>query len=158
MNQLQEPHTDERGSRGDEGLMDSGGTVCSQADFAKALQPRRRALDHPAKDPDPATMFGTAVCDSGTDATPSQFPSMGFRIVGTIAVQNVGLFPGKPNFPAHVGDGVHDVKQFLDVMNVRPGDRHSQGHALSVRDHAAHVGDGVHDVKQFLDVVNVKPG
>ena len=98
------------------------------------MQPRRCAFDDPTIDPQPTAVFSIAAGKSGTDAAPSQRLAVGLRIVSTIAEQHVGAFAGMSHFTAHVGDGVHDVEDFLNIGNIGTGDRHRQRNTLGVGD------------------------
>src|SRR5437867_4105641 len=126
MNPLQEPRTNDGRSQGDESLVNSRRAIGSQAEFPKAVQPGCRTLDDPAIDSQSASMFYTALGDSRTDAAPSQFLAMKFRMIGTITVQFIRPFARMPDFAAHVGNGVNHVEQFLNIVNVGTRDGHGQ--------------------------------
>jgi hypothetical protein len=133
MKQLQEPRTDDRRCQGDEGFVDPCRAIRSQSKFAKAMQPRVRSLDHPTVNAQPTAMFGTTVCEMGTDSSPSHSFSMGLRIVSAISEQRIGPSARMSNFAAYVGDRIHDMEQFFNVVNVGTRNRHGQRHALGIR-------------------------
>src|SRR6266536_156184 len=89
MNQLQKPRTDEGRSQRDKGLMDWGGSIRSQAELTKAMQPRVCSFNDPSVNSTAAAVLGTAMRDFGVDATLSQFLAVRLRIVGAVGVQFV---------------------------------------------------------------------
>lgn len=134
MNALQEPHTNERRSRCDEGLLDACGVIRSQPQLTKTMQPRSCAFDDPTINAKSATAFRTAVCEPGTDASRSHRPPMRLRIVRAVAKRNIRTSPRMSNLAAYIGDAIHHMRQCFDVVNVGAGDRHGQRNALGVRD------------------------
>src|SRR6516225_5325383 len=134
MTRLQEPEADERGCQGHKGFMHPGFAIRAQAQFAKTVKPRRRALDNPTEDPQTAAMFSVLTCQSGTDTAAPQGTPMGLRIISPVTEENVGPPARVADLAAHLRNGVHDVKQLADVVPVGTRDRHRQRDAMTIGD------------------------
>ena len=97
---------------------------------AELMQPGNTALDHPARRPQPAAVFGSALGQCSADSARMQDVAMGLRIVAAIALHAPGLASRAPGLAGDGRDRFDQRQQLRDVVAVGLGEDHAQREAL----------------------------
>jgi hypothetical protein len=99
--------------------MDTRSTFVSDGEAAKAVEPRQRAFDGPARTAKAAAVGRPAFGEHGHDAARPQAPPVGLRIVGAIALHGARPTPRPARSPANRGDRIDQGQQLRHIVPVR---------------------------------------
>ena len=101
---------------------------------AKLMQPRERALHHPAVDSEAAPVRGASLREHGFDAARPERPLVGGRVVRPVSVELLGPPPRTSALPADGRDGIDEFHELGDVVGVRGGELRGERYAAGVGD------------------------
>jgi len=96
------------------------------------VDPRVGPLYHPAVSAQPLLRLDAGPCDAGSDAAPTQTPTVLARGVRLVGMQLVGSMTGRPPGLLHVGHSIQKREQLVSVVDVGPRQALSQRLALLV--------------------------
>lgn len=113
-------------------LVDVIALLIAYAQPAEPLLPANRPLDHPAVAAQPHAALDSPARDSWRDASLAQRNSQCPIVIRLVGVQLRGALPRAAALAAHRSDRVHRLKQFLAVVDVRPGERDGERDACAV--------------------------
>jgi len=116
--------------------MDVGATFVADGQPSKAMQPRDRALNDPARHAEAAAVWSPAAREHRGDAARAQTVTVGLRVVAAVALERAGCAPRPSAAPSDGRQGVHHRIQLRDVVDVG-------GRYLRDERDAARIGDEV---------------
>ena len=96
------------------------------------VQPGYRTLHWPPVDAQPATMAGETLCQDGLNSQRTQFPPMGFRVIGSVTLDSVWSMARPTDFTPNPRNGGHQGQQLGHVMAVSLGQYGRQGESIGV--------------------------
>jgi len=99
---------------------------------SQLVDPRVGALHHPTVPTQPLLRFDARPCDAGSDAAPTQPPTVLARRVRLVRMQFAGSMPGTTAGLLHVGHRIQQREQPVGVVDVGPAQALSQRVALGV--------------------------
>jgi hypothetical protein len=112
--------------------MDIGAAFVADGEAAEAMQPRDRALDHPAADAEPAAMRRPAPCEDRRDAMGPQAITVRLRVIAAVALQGTRLAARPPASASYGGQCLDERVQLRDVVDVGRGYLRDEGDAARV--------------------------
>ena len=96
------------------------------------VQPGNRTLHWPPVDAQPAAMAGETLCQYGLNSQRTQFPPMGFRVIGSVTLDSVWSMARPTNFAPNPRNGGHQGQQLGHIMTVCFSQKCGQGESIGV--------------------------
>ena len=96
------------------------------------VQPGYRTLHWPPVDAQPATMAGQTLCQDGLNSQRTQFPPMGFRVIGSVTLDSVWSMARPTDFAPNPRNGGHQGQQLGHIMTVCFSQKGGQGESIGV--------------------------
>lgn len=124
--------TDHRVRQMHQRFVDVISLLISHPQAAEAWLPANRPLDHPAVAAQPHAALDSAPRDSWRDASLAQRGPQRPVVIRLVGVHLLRALARAAALAAHRPDCVHRPRQFLAVVDVRPGERHRQRDASAV--------------------------
>jgi len=112
-----------------------GASFESDSQSSMLMQPRQRSFDDPAMSAQAAAIFSASFGQDGVDTFFSKCFSMGFRVVGSVALDGVGFATGSTGLSPNRRDRFEQRKQLGDVVGVRARQNRGQRNAVSLSNH-----------------------
>src|SRR5688572_6300167 len=96
------------------------------------MKPADGPFNHPSINAQAAAMFGISSCQNRSDATLSQGPAMGLRIVRSISLHVARTLAWPAALAAHRWDGVDQRKKLSHIVSVGARYRGRQRNAARI--------------------------
>lgn len=98
--------------------MNTRSTFIPHGEPPKPMEPRERALDHPARPAEPAAMAAIAAGQHGRDATLAQFGAMPFRVVSSVALHAARTPTGRAGAATDRRHRIDQVEELADIVAI----------------------------------------
>ena len=112
--------------------MDVSASVPADPEAAELMQPAQASLHDPARLTQTTAVLGSAAGQLRGDPAPTQFASVGLRVVGPVGLHAGGPVPGSPRLATDRRDLIHQRQQLGHVVAVRRGERDRKRKATRV--------------------------
>ncbi len=96
------------------------------------VKPGYHTLHYPPVDAQPAAMAGQTLCQDGLNSQRTQFPPMGFRVIGSVTLDSVWSMAWPTDFATNPGNGGHQGQQLGHIMTVCFSQKGGQGEPIGV--------------------------
>src|SRR5262249_55474873 len=132
---LCEAPADQASAQHEECLVNRGQTLVSYPQASKLMQPRNSAFHYPSSLAQAAAMRRIATCNLCVDSLLGQFPSQGFRLIGTIGLDELWFALGRTAQPGHWRNGPDQWQQLRDIVSIGPGQDQRKRDTLRIREY-----------------------
>ena len=116
----------------EERLVDIRPAFVTHPQPAELMQPGDGALDHPAGRAQTAAVFRIASRDMRADATDSERPPVGLRVIASVCLNQRGFASRPAPLSCNRRDALDQGQQLGHVMPVGFGEDHGQRNALGI--------------------------